>query len=182
MEIPTIQGQQVLLRKIEAGDVDDRLRIGRHHAFVHMCGGNSMPQPEHPGRTAWENWYAHNKNLPYYWIIEVNGACIGEAAFHHIVEADRSAVYRIGIFDPAFMGQGIGTEVTKLLLQFGFDTMRLHRIELRVLEYNRRAIRCYEKCDFVRDGILRENAWVDGAYHSDWVMSVLEQEYRQRAN
>lgn len=36
--------------------------------------------------------------------------------------------------------------------------MKLHRVDLEVLEYNNRAIHCYEKCGFKIDGILRESA------------------------
>ncbi|WP_242833771.1 GNAT family N-acetyltransferase [Desulfosporosinus sp. OT] len=55
---------------------------------------------------------------------------------------------------------GIGTEVTKLVLNFAFNTMGYHKVYhkvyLRVLEYNKRAINCYEKCGFNREGIDRE--------------------------
>jgi RimJ/RimL family protein N-acetyltransferase len=47
-----------------------------------------------------------------------------------------------------------------------------------VLEYNTRAIRAYEKCGFVREGIERETALVDGAWHGDVIMSLLEDGYR----
>lgn len=63
------------------------------------------------------------------------------------------------------------------MLAYAFEQMRLHRVELVVLDYNKRAIRCYEKCGFVREGLLRENALVEGVYHSEVVMAILEQEY-----
>jgi RimJ/RimL family protein N-acetyltransferase len=61
---------------------------------------------------------------------------------------------------------------------YGFEELRLHRIDLRVLDYNARALRAYEKCGFVREGLERESALVDGTWHSDVIMSILEQEYR----
>lgn len=36
--------------------------------------------------------------------------------------------------------------------------MKLHRVGLKVPKYNKRAIRCYEKCGFKTDGILRDSA------------------------
>ena len=40
--VPTIQGKQITLRKIQEKDVDDRLVLGRHHEFIHMCGGETL--------------------------------------------------------------------------------------------------------------------------------------------
>ena len=177
--VPTITGEKITLRKIRETDIDDRLTIGRHNEFVHMCGGDSLATPEYPKRSVWENWYNRVKGQEYTWIIDLNGRCIGTAGFHNISQQDHSATYRIGIFDVQYLSKGIGSEVTRLLLAYGFQVKKWHRIELRVLEYNHRAIRCYEKCGFKIDGVLRENAYIEGKYCSDIVMSILECEYKQ---
>ena len=110
-----------------------------------MCGGETLTEPEYPNRDTWVNWYNSAKTADYSWIIDLNGHCIGTAGFHHISEEDNSATYRIGIFDVQKHSKGIGTEVTRLLLEYGFKIKKGHRIDLKVLEYNHRAIRCYEK-------------------------------------
>ena len=175
--VPTIQGKQITLRKIQEKDVDDRLVLGRHHEFIHMCGGETLTEPEYPNRDTWVNWYNSAKTADYSWIIDLNGHCIGTAGFHHISEEDNSATYRIGIFDVQKHSKGIGTEVTRLLLEYGFKIKKWHRIDLKVLEYNHRAIRCYEKCGFKKDGILRESAFIEGKSYSDIIMSILDYEY-----
>ena len=178
--VPLLRGEKVLLRPVRESDIDDRLAIGRHHEFVHMCGGEALSSPEYPERAVWEAWYQSSKNDPFCWILEVDGRCIGSAGFHRISDSDRSAVYRIGIFDPRYHSHGIGTEATRLLLEYGFETMGWHRIECKVLDYNKRAIRCYEKCGFRREGFLRDSARIGGNYSSDIVMGILEEEYRRR--
>jgi len=55
----------------------------------------------------------------------------------------------------------------------------LHRVDLRVLEYNKRAIACYQKCGFVMEGIEREGALIEDRWESDWIMSILDREYFQ---
>lgn len=162
---------------LQEKDVDDRLVLGRHHEFIHMCGGETLTEPEYPNRDTWVNWYNSAKTADYSWIIDLNGHCIGTAGFHHISEEDNSATYRIGIFDVQKHSKGIGTEVTRLLLEYGFKIKKWHRIDLKVLEYNHRAIRCYEKCGFKKDGILRESAFIEGKYYSDIIMSILDYEY-----
>lgn len=58
-----------------------------------------------------------------------------------------------------------------------FEELNLHRVDLRVLEYNKRAIKCYEKCGFIKEGVEREGALIEGKYETDVFMSILDREY-----
>jgi len=126
-----------------------------------------------------KSWYAQMCSEPLHWIIEVDQRCIGTARLHQLDPENRRARYAIGIFDPAMWGKGLGTEATRLVLGYAFDVLRLHRVDLRVLAFNQRAIACYEKCGFVQEGIEREGVFIGGEWQSDVLMSILEQEYRQ---
>nr|BAL44377.1 GNAT family acetyltransferase [uncultured bacterium]BAL56575.1 acetyltransferase, GNAT family [uncultured Chloroflexota bacterium] len=43
-----------------------------------------------------------------------------------------------------------------------------------------RAIRAYEKCDFVQEGCLRQARFKGGAYYDVWIMSILRPEWEKR--
>jgi len=60
--VKTLTGKTITLRAVRESDIDDRYAIGRHHEFVHMCGGESLKKPGHPDRSVWENWYEHKRN------------------------------------------------------------------------------------------------------------------------
>jgi len=67
----------------------------------------------------------------------------------------------------------------RTLLSYAFGPLGLHRVELRVDHPNARAIRCYEKCGFRREGLQREDRrQTDGTYHHSIVMDILEEEFR----
>ena len=53
----------------------------------------------------------------------------------------------------------------------------LHRVDSCVNTYNVRAIRCYEKAGFRREGTLRDALFRDGAYHDVFRMGVLHSEF-----
>ncbi|SFC50117.1 GNAT family N-acetyltransferase [Tropicimonas isoalkanivorans] len=55
--------------------------------------------------------------------------------------------------------------------------MGLHRVDLRVLSFNTRAIACYRACGFVHEGTEREAAFIDGEWHDDWIMGILSHEH-----
>lgn len=42
------------------------------------------------------------------------------------------------------------------------EFLRLHRVDLKVLEYNKRAIACYQKCGFTQEGVKREGTLIEG--------------------
>jgi RimJ/RimL family protein N-acetyltransferase len=122
------------------------------------------------------NWYHKMLQNPIEWAIEFDGRCIGQARLT-VNYNDKRARHAAGIFDEKLLNQGIGTEITKAVLQYAFGTLGLHRVDLRVLEYNKRAIRCYEKCGFLKEGVEREGALIEGKWENDWMMSILEYEY-----
>ncbi|MCW4019667.1 MAG: GNAT family N-acetyltransferase [Candidatus Bathyarchaeota archaeon] len=76
-----------------------------------------------------------------------------------------------------FWGQGYGIEATRLMLEYGFKTLGLHRIQLIVLDFNERALRMYRKIGFVVEGFQREARLVDGKWHNVIMMSMLDHEF-----
>ncbi|MCQ6563854.1 GNAT family N-acetyltransferase [Paenibacillus mendelii] len=64
------------------------------------------------------------------WSVEFEGRCIGLARLT-VDETDHRARYATGIFDPSLWGSGLGTEMTQLVLQYAFETLKLHRVDLQ---------------------------------------------------
>lgn len=172
-----LQGEGVILRAPRETDKQDRLADGRDADFRKMVGGDPRTLPPLTAAEV-EQWYHQVCAEPYYWIIEAEGRCIGVARLHAIDPQNRRATYAVGIFGPELRGRGFGTAATRLVLAYAFNVLALHRVDLRVLTFNTRAIACYEKCGFVREGVEREGAWIGGEWQSDLVMSILEQEYK----
>jgi RimJ/RimL family protein N-acetyltransferase len=61
-------------------------------------------------------------------------------------------------------GKGYGTEAVKLLLKFAFNDLNLNKVYLKVFQNNERAIKCYLKAGFVKEGLLRKESFIDGSY------------------
>jgi diamine N-acetyltransferase len=98
---------------------------------------------------------------------------IGTCQLHDVNQTHRSAELQIRIGDSLARGHGLGTEAVRLLAEFGFRELKLHRISLHVFVTNTAAQRAYEKAGFVREGLLRDAAFVDGKYVDMVIMSVL---------
>ena len=91
--------------------------------------------------------------------------------------AQHRATYAVGLFAAALRGRGLGREITRLVVAWGFGELGLHRIELEVLAFNTRAVRCYLACGFRSEGIRREAELYPYGWQDLIIMGLLRSEY-----
>lgn len=176
-ETSTLRGQRVLLRRAKHKDRADRLAAGYNREYVRLVGGELSPVDPPFTHADADAWFANATRTPYSWVIEFEGRCVGGARLHSLRPVERRARYAIGLFDAKVWNRGIGLEATHLVLHVAFNVLQLHRVDLRVLAFNRRAIAMYQKAGFVIEGVERDGAWINGRWESDVWMSMLEEEY-----
>ena len=173
--LPILTGRSVLLRPPRPGDTAARLVLGVHPEIVRMYGGSSSDVRPMTTEIA-ERWVQDLMKHDYAWIIEAS-SLIGHVRLDRVDLRDRRASLALGIEDFALLGKGLGAEAIRLVQQYAFGELDLHRLSVRVVEYNHRAIRAYEKCGFVIEGREREAALVDGQWCDDVMMGILDREY-----
>ncbi len=103
---------------------------------------------------------------------------IGNCGFNHIDHVHRMAEFGIFIGEKTFWNQGIGFEAIQLCLDYGFNVLNLHSVELKVISYNKRAIQCYEKVGFKLAGTRREALFYAGKYHDLLTFDILASEFQ----
>jgi len=77
----------------------------------------------------------------------------------------------------AYWNQGIITEALRAILQFGFETRNLHRVEAEVLLGNVASMRVLHKLSFQEEGVLRERIFVNNHFYDVKLFSLLKSEY-----
>ncbi|HET6530252.1 MAG TPA: GNAT family protein [Actinoplanes sp.] len=174
---PTLAGDRVVLRPFTPGDVAALLEAMADPETARLTGSRLDPvaDEEHI-----RHWYATRNAQPDRLDLAVvdraGGRCVGEAVLHEWDEANHSCTFRI-LIGPRGRGRGLGTEATRLIVGYGFESLRLHRVSLEVYAFNPRARYVYEKVGFRAEGVLRDalrtaDGWVDAT-----VMSVLSHEW-----
>jgi diamine N-acetyltransferase len=81
---------------------------------------------------------------------ELVGVCGLENIDHNFSRAE------FGIFLGQRRGTGIGTDATRLVLQWAFTIVGLHNVMLESYDYNEQAIRAYERAGFRKIGTRRD--------------------------
>lgn len=102
---------------------------------------------------------------------------LGNTGLHRISMLHRHAEWGIFIGRPEEWGKGFGREVARTMLRYGFDTLNLNRVYLRVNADNEGGIKAYEAAGYVDEGLLRSHMFVEGEYRDMRMMGVLRDEW-----
>lgn len=115
------------------------------------------------------------------WAIEVTpGRFIGEVELSQITWRTREAELKICIGVPAYRGQGYGAAAVEAALAAAFLDLKLERVFLRVYHYNSRAIRCYLRCGFKKQAVLRNRWRFQGQNYDVYLMYIDRDMYEKR--
>ena len=172
-----LEGQRVRLRPVEERDLPLFVRWlsdPEVRRWLSISEGLELT-----AESEWE-WYAEMRGdlTRVVWCIEnTDGQPIGNVDLQEIDETNGRASLGIFVGEKELWGHGYGTDATKEVLRYAFRELDLRRIQLHVDEDNRRGIRCYEKCGFVREGLLRAYRLRDGQPVNVAVMSILREEF-----
>lgn len=161
------EGKLVRLRALERDD------IVRSHAFVNdyqtmrgVMSGMLYPS-SFEDETRWADGQSSYTRGEYQFGVETleQRAFIGRCGFTRVDWKNRLAELGILIGDAAFRGRGYGSDAVRVLCAFGFRELNLHKIKATVFDFNETALRAYEKCGFVREGVLKKELFREGSYH-----------------
>jgi RimJ/RimL family protein N-acetyltransferase len=104
------------------------------------------------------------------------GRLVGSCQLLSISPTHRKAELQVRIGEADARGRGYGREAVELLLDFAFNDLNLHRVELTVLDGNEPAIKTYLGAGFRREGIQRRAAYIDGRFVDLVFMGILRDE------
>lgn len=172
---PTLNGTTLTLRPPVPSDADVRLVLGRSPEILRRLGADSKDGPPLTRNkvVAWLDGIAAS---PTAWVVAYKGRFLGDIRLRDVDLSDRRARLGIAFYDPTLLGQGLGRTAIRLLFPHAFHEPQLHRLSLRVLADNVRAIGCYKACGFVEEGRERESALVEGRWADDLIMGCLAHE------
>ena len=102
---------------------------------------------------------------------------IGNMGLYEIDESHKKAKLWILLGDKAFWGKGLGKEAVSLLLEYAFLHLNLKKVWLEVDKENIRAVHCYEKAGFIKEGLLRSDVFIAEKRRDVLRMAVLASEF-----
>jgi len=80
---------------------------------------------------------------------------------------------------PLFQGRGLMNEAMTAVINYGFDSLKLHSIEANVNPSNAPSIRLLERSGFIREAYHRENYYYNGHFLDSAIYSLINSSRQQ---
>lgn len=175
---PTLNGKRVILRPMSIEDAAPFFASLTDEESTWLTGTRQTFTFEQIQR-----WTASRKDVDDRLDLSIfdraSGDWVGELAILDWDADNHSCGFRIAI-GPRGRNRGLGSEATRLVVDYVFGHLPINRIGLEVFAFNPRAIRVYERCGFIREGVLRSALHWDGEYHDAILMSILRDDWSRR--
>lgn len=122
------------------------------------------------------------KREHYFTIVESEkNAPIGICWLKNVNTLERNAEIVILIGNKNYLGKGYGEESINLLLDYSFNIINLNNIMLSVYAFNKRAIKCYEKCGFKIFGVRRKSFTIGKKSYDEVYMDIMADEFTKES-
>ena len=171
-------GKRVSLRVLEEGDVDGPYALWLNDPEV--CRFNSHARFP-VGKEELKKYVREAKqtsSMQVFAIVTKRGAThIGNISLQNINYVDRSAELAIIIGDKRYWGKGIGLETWKLMMEYGFRVLNLHRLHCGCAKKNLGMKRIAQKSGMKPEGQRRDAFFKHGGYDDILEFGILESEY-----
>jgi RimJ/RimL family protein N-acetyltransferase len=169
-----LEGEVVRLRAVERGDLPTIIK------WINDPQVTEFLQFEPPMSLEDEEaWYAHMlKSRDKAFAIETrDGRLIGDIGLIGLDWRNRKTDIGIMIGEKEAWSQGHGTDAITVLLRYLFEELNLNRVALYVDITNYHAMRCYDRCGFQCEGVIRQHRFKNGRYVDSALMSILRQDW-----
>lgn len=146
--------------------------------LIAFFGIQNEKELEEERRRFGEGLAGYRRSFVSFHLIEKATACvIGACGFHtwHLRHARAEIGY--SITDESRKWQGFMQEAMPAVIQYGFEEMRLNRIEAFVGPTNTPSLKLVERMGFTQEGIMREHYCRDGQTEDSIVFALLRREW-----
>ncbi|HEU0025072.1 MAG TPA: GNAT family protein [Thermoleophilaceae bacterium] len=169
MRLPTLHGERLILRPLDAEDIE---RLAEIVASPGVSEWWSPPDdPEHVREGLRNDGAAFG--------IEVEGALVGWLAFHDETDRDWRATGIDLFLAPDYQGRGLGPQALRTVIRWLAAQRGCERFTIDPAVDNQRAIAAYTSVGFRSVGVMREvERGADGRWRDNLLMDLLDGELR----
>lgn len=165
---------KLTFRPLEASDLELRTKWQNNPNVGQNLGWQIRKGTTLEEGKEWFKGYVNDESDQRF-IIEANGKPIGIVGLIDINPVDKNAMLYIVVGEDEYRGLGLGRRACEFIIDFGFNTLKLHKIYLEVNSYNKNAYNLYKKLGFVEEGCFREQIFHQGKYYDEIYMGLFHE-------
>lgn len=171
----------IVLRELQKLDAMDLLNYLTHEEVYRFINEEDTPRTlkEAEGEVNyWSGLFKHRRSI--YWAVALKNTnqVIGTCGFNVWSRThDRAEISYDLSYD--YWGQGLMTSVLRSIVKYGFEHMKLKRIQATVVLDNKASIRVLQKLGFRDEGVLRKYNCLRGKYCDSRMLAILDEDFRR---
>jgi len=177
--LPCLTGSLVSLRELHAGDAPALFSALASEQVTKFI---SPPPPTVDGLGRFINWAIRQRQSGQYVCFAVvphgSDTAIGIFQVRSLETAFGSAEWGFALA-AEFWGTGMFVDGAKLVVDFAFQVLGVHRLEARAALKNGRGNSALRKLGAVQEGVLRRSFLRDGEYLDQALWTILQEEWMQ---
>jgi RimJ/RimL family protein N-acetyltransferase len=179
--LPVLTGQQVILRELRASDAPALFAMLTTQEVSRFI---SPPPSTVDGFERFIAWTIRQRVAGTYvcYAVTLKGfdSAIGIFQVRELEPGFGTAEWGFAL-GSAFWGMGLFADGAELVLEFVFETLRVHRLEARAAVRNGRGNSALQKMGAVQEGVLRKSFLRNGEYLDQVLYAIVEDDWRARA-
>lgn len=177
-----LKGKGIILRPVRRSDISYFLKWFNDPEVIQYLG-MYLPMTEMAEEKYIEELGTTRARTDAPFVIEViegdSTKPIGTIGLHRINNKDHNAMFGIAIGEKDCWSKGYGTEATRILIDYGFEQLNLHRISSSAFAFNERSIRLHKRVGFREEGRQREAVFNNGKFHDLVLLGLLREEWSE---
>ena len=154
--------KKIELKKIKKEDLETIVKWRNNKEIMRYNTQFFLLNTEYQNQ--WFNKISKKDSKRIMFVFKYGNDIIGVGGLIHFDKQNKNADIAIIIGETKMRGKGLGTQALQLLVDYGFQKMKLHRIEAEIFEYNKISIKLFEKLNFKKEVMLKDALWK----HSRW--------------
>jgi len=177
--LPVLETERLVLRPLQGKDLDDLFEYTQDEEtarYVTWNANQAIEQAEQFLNYVLSN-YEQGKEAPWAIVWKETGKMIGTIDFIHLLLDDNKQAELGYALSRQLWGKGIVTEAVARVMAYGFEELKLERIQARCMEGNIGSARVMEKVGMTYEGTLRRLIFIKEEFHDVKMYSMLRDEY-----
>jgi [ribosomal protein S5]-alanine N-acetyltransferase len=176
--LPVLVGKSITLRELRPSDATSLLSMISSEEVARFISPPPATIEGYERFIAWTHRGRAAGNYMCFGIVPSGmDTAVGLFQIHETEAGFTTAEWGFALGSP-FWGKGIFTEGARLLLDFAFDVIGVHRLEARAAVYNGRGNGALRKVGALQEGILRRSLLRNGEYLDQVLWAIIDSDRR----
>jgi len=175
---PFIIGEKLYLRGLERSDLEgDYFDWLDNREITKFLDSGVFPNTPEKMEEYYRNTALSPNNIMLAIIDKESDKHIGNIKLGPVNWITRIASLGIMIGNQEFWGKGYGTEAIKLVLDYAFLRLNLHKVTAGIAAIHQASIEAFKKAGFEIEGQLKSQFFLDGKYYDSVYLGVTKEDF-----